>query len=199
MPIAYRLLTDRLCLRAYAPDDAPALVDAVRGSREHLRKTMDFADHEPSVPLYREWFAGFHRGFEEANYTFAVWSGDQAVGGCGLHPTVGPCGREAGYWVIESACGRGYATEILHALCWLAFAQERMEYVELRIEPGNTASRRVAEKAGFTHEATLRKRIRYRNQPARDATIYSRFAEAGVQYVPKAFDLNGAPIPAPPS
>ena len=53
---------------------------------------------------------------------------------------------------------RGVATHAVRALCGWAFAELDLEIIEWRTEVGNIASRRVAEKAGFLIEATLRKR-----------------------------------------
>jgi RimJ/RimL family protein N-acetyltransferase len=44
----------------------------------------------------------------------------------------------------------------------LAFTTLGTELIEWRCEVGNTASRRVAEKAGFLIEATLRQRLTQR-------------------------------------
>ena len=47
----------------------------------------------------------------------------------------------------------------MRALCRWAFATLDLEIIQWRTEVGNIASRRVAEKAGFLIEATLRKRL----------------------------------------
>jgi RimJ/RimL family protein N-acetyltransferase len=69
---------------------------------------------------------------------------------------------EVGYWVDPRARGRGVATGAVRAICRWAFATLGVELIEWRCEMGNTASRRVAEKAGFLIEATLRKRLVHR-------------------------------------
>jgi RimJ/RimL family protein N-acetyltransferase len=65
---------------------------------------------------------------------------------------------EIGYWVDPAARMRGVATHAVRALCRWAFSSLDLEIIEWRTEVGNLASRRVAEKAGFLVEATLRKR-----------------------------------------
>lgn len=69
---------------------------------------------------------------------------------------------EIGYWVDPRARGRGVAAEATKALCRWAFTHLRLEIIEWRAEVGNHASRRVAEKAGFLIEGTLRKRLLHR-------------------------------------
>ena len=69
-----------------------------------------------------------------------------------------PGAAEVGYWVDPRARQRGVATAALRAACRWAVTTAGIEFIEWRCEAGNIASRRVAEKAGFLIEATLRKR-----------------------------------------
>jgi RimJ/RimL family protein N-acetyltransferase len=69
---------------------------------------------------------------------------------------------EVGYWVDPRARGRGVATEAVKAISGWAFSRLGLELIEWRAEVGNHASRRVAEKAGFLMEATLRQRLVHR-------------------------------------
>ncbi len=73
-----------------------------------------------------------------------------------------PGAAEIGYWVDLRARNRGVATSGVRAVCGWAVATLGLELIEWRCEVGNTASRRVAEKAGFLIEATLRKRLVHR-------------------------------------
>jgi RimJ/RimL family protein N-acetyltransferase len=73
-----------------------------------------------------------------------------------------PGTAEIGYWTDPSARHRGVATTAVRAACRWAFITLGTELIEWRCEVGNTASRRVAEKAGFLIEATLRKRLIHR-------------------------------------
>jgi RimJ/RimL family protein N-acetyltransferase len=69
---------------------------------------------------------------------------------------------EIGFWVDPRARKRAVATDSVRAICQWAFATLNVEIIEWRCEVGNTASRRVAERAGFLIEATLRKRLFHR-------------------------------------
>jgi RimJ/RimL family protein N-acetyltransferase len=70
---------------------------------------------------------------------------------------------QIGYWMDPAARGRGVATASVRALCRWGFATLGLDLIEWRAEVGNLASRRVAEKAGFRVEATLRQRLLHRN------------------------------------
>jgi len=73
-----------------------------------------------------------------------------------------PGAAEIGYWVDPRARNRGVATSAVRAVCEWAVTTLGVELIEWRCETGNIASRRVAEKAGFLLEATLRKRLIHR-------------------------------------
>jgi RimJ/RimL family protein N-acetyltransferase len=69
-----------------------------------------------------------------------------------------PGAAEIGYWVDARARKRGVATIAVRAVCKWAVTTAGLELIQWRCEAGNIASRRVAEKAGFLIEGTLRKR-----------------------------------------
>jgi RimJ/RimL family protein N-acetyltransferase len=63
---------------------------------------------------------------------------------------------ELSYAVAPPARGFGLAAEAVDALTVALILEHGFQRVELRVAPGNVASRRVAEKAGFTYEGLLR-------------------------------------------
>jgi RimJ/RimL family protein N-acetyltransferase len=63
---------------------------------------------------------------------------------------------EIGYWTVPAARGRGVMVEAVTGLARWVLAEMAYQRVELRIAPGNAASLRVAEKAGFVREGVAR-------------------------------------------
>lgn len=63
---------------------------------------------------------------------------------------------EVSYAVAAAARGFGVAAEAVDALAIALLFEHGFERVEVRVAPGNLASRRVAEKAGFSYEGLLR-------------------------------------------
>ncbi|SDZ41351.1 Protein N-acetyltransferase, RimJ/RimL family [Micromonospora pattaloongensis] len=63
---------------------------------------------------------------------------------------------EVAYAIAPDARGFGVAAEAVDALAVALILEHGFQRIELRVAPGNTASRRVAEKAGFTYEGLLR-------------------------------------------
>jgi RimJ/RimL family protein N-acetyltransferase len=89
---------------------------------------------------------------------FAIAGPDDAYAG-GIDLRVGsadPEVGEVGFFIGPQARGRGYAPGALRALAGWGFAALGLARIQWRAEVGNDASRRVAEKAGFTMEGLLR-------------------------------------------
>ncbi|MGP4100590.1 GNAT family N-acetyltransferase [Nonomuraea sp. KM90] len=100
----------------------------------------------------------------------------ERLGRVGLGPR-GDGTAEIGYWVDPRARGRGVATDAVRAACRWAFATQGLELIEWRAEVGNVGSRRVAERAGFLIEGTLRKRLRRHRGVRVDAWVGSLLKE----------------------
>lgn len=63
---------------------------------------------------------------------------------------------EVSYALVPDARGFGMAAEAVDALAIALILEHGFARVEVRVAPGNTASRRVVEKAGFSYEGLLR-------------------------------------------
>ena len=92
---------------------------------------------------------------------FLVEADDVRLGRVGLG-LAGSNAAQIGYWLDPAARGRGVATAAVRALCGWGFERLGLGLIEWRAEVGNTASRRVADRAGFRFEATLRQRLVHR-------------------------------------
>jgi ribosomal-protein-alanine N-acetyltransferase len=76
------------------------------------------------------------------------------VGGIGFFGPPRESGEvEVGYGIVPSRQGHGYATEALQAMLAMAWADPRVTAVFAGTDPGNAASQRVLEKAGFSRIA----------------------------------------------
>ena len=98
---------------------------------------------------------------------------DELLGSVGIVRADWEEGRcELGYWIARERRGLGIATRGVRMLCDWIFDRLPVDRIEIHSEPGNAASRRVAERAGFTLEGILRSY--FVNKGARrDAASYS--------------------------
>jgi ribosomal-protein-alanine N-acetyltransferase len=79
---------------------------------------------------------------------------------------------ELGYWMARDSRGCGLATRAVRLLSGWAFENLSVDRIEIHAEPENVASRRVAERAGFTFEGVLRSYLVNKGL-RRDAASYS--------------------------
>lgn len=83
---------------------------------------------------------------------------------------------EIGYWMAADARRRGIGARATRMLAEWALTSLDLERLELLAHPENEASQRLAERAGFTREGTLR-RYRRRHGVREDLVMFSLLAE----------------------
>ena len=107
------------------------------------------------------------RWLEGAGAVFAIGDPrDDAYSGImelRLHPTE-PALADVGFVVPPHARGRGFAPAALSAVCAWGFTALGLQRIAWWANVGNDASRRVAEKAGFTFEGTARGFLNHRGE-----------------------------------
>jgi RimJ/RimL family protein N-acetyltransferase len=163
-----KLEDDEVLLRPFGDDDVPAIVAACQDP-EIPRWTG-----VPS-PYTEDDARRFLRETEETVFAITAKDTGELLGAIGVRE-VDQGNIQIGYWVKREARGRGVATRALKLVARYAVEELRSGRVQLFTEPGNVASQRVAEKAGFVREGVLR---RYLNMKGvrRDGVIYSLLPE----------------------
>lgn len=173
--------TPRLLIRPKQLGDGAETAAAVRETWDSLHQWMRWAEnpefftaeqmeirnrHVMASFLLRESFELL--GIEVATGQPVVW--------CGLHDIDWQARQcDTGYWVRLSAQGRGLATEAANALVRYAFGVLGMRRVGLTHSSGNEASRRIAEKLGFTLEGVQRGAALLPGGRFADRLLYAKF------------------------
>ncbi|WP_323385573.1 GNAT family N-acetyltransferase, partial [Streptomyces calidiresistens] len=148
-----RIVTARLALCRPVIGDIPALLDLHRDPLACAHNPSDaLADREAAISRYIEWDRCW-RVFGHGYRTVRFLDDPTVIGFCGLKPS-----RVAGvpvlnlfYRFFPAHWGRGAASEAAAAsVRWGAERMPRLPVVA-RIRPANTASRRVALRAGLVH------------------------------------------------
>lgn len=179
---AYLIRTRRMVLRCWDPHDASLMKEAIDASIEHLRPWMPWAWEEPTemqakVERLRRMRSRFDLG---EDFVYGVFSPDEREvwGGTGLHTRIGEGALEIGYWVRVDRIGQGLATEFSAALTRAGFEVYGVRRMEIHCDPANVRSAAVPRKLGYTHEATLPKRVPFGEQSPRDSMIWALHKEA---------------------
>ena len=138
-------------LRPWSQDDAPAIAEALDGDPE-ISKWLDLV---PQPYTVMDAYAYLSAPGEEK---FAVTDADtgRILGSIGIRWNETGDTGEIGYWVRSDARGRGVMTRALRLVARRAFEVDGAARLQLRADPVNVASCRVAEKAGFKREGVLR-------------------------------------------
>lgn len=160
--------TERLVLRHSTHDDVPAIFEAVDNNRAKLLPWMEWAERENMTVAQTHYtIEKFIREAEQdlpSDLLILVCdrSDESPVGGTGMH-SFRPDTHQAeiGYWVLPGRQRAGICTEAVAALTEFGFRpQDRggfgLRRLEIVCSADNPASARVAEKAGYQLEATLR-------------------------------------------
>ena len=82
---------------------------------------------------------------------------------------------EIGYWLDKDLQGRGIITRAARALTTYAITELGLNKVEIHAAAGNTASRAVPERLGFTQEGIIRQ-SEWLNGQAHDLVVYGMVA-----------------------
>lgn len=145
-------------LRLWEQRHADELFAVVDANRAHLRRWLPWVDAAKEVASTRDFiktaleqFArndGFHAG---------TWLDGRIVGGIGLHAMNLPNrSTSIGYWLAETAQGRGVMTRSCRALVDHLFGELKLNRVEIRCAVGNDRSCAVPRRLGFRQEGILR-------------------------------------------
>jgi RimJ/RimL family protein N-acetyltransferase len=157
----------RLHLRPWLPSDASAVLAACtdpaiqRWTTVPVPYTAEHARHFVEEHGPKGWV-------DDTDYGFAVCDSTSSdlLAAVSVRRHAARDAWDVGYWAVPSARGTGVVTDALGVVCRWAFAELGAERIEWYAEVGNVASRRVAEKAGFTVEGVLRSGI-----PGRDGRV----------------------------
>jgi [ribosomal protein S5]-alanine N-acetyltransferase len=106
-------------------------------------------DHPPTLAEEQEWYDRVSRG--DGDVIWAVFAGDQHIGGAGLHQIDWRNRRAISGTLIgeRSFWGRGIATDAMRLRTRYAFDQLGLEKLITHVIEGNTASRRALERVGY--------------------------------------------------
>lgn len=173
---AIELVDERLRLRPWHIDDAPALLDAVHSSADSVGRYLSWCRADYTLHEAAKWITHCCSGWSARDhFAFALFDAisDELIGGAGLsqHDRLH---RRAnlGYWVRPSRQREGVATNAIRHVVRFGFQTLSLERIEIVVLPFNLASRRTAETCGAKFEGIARQRL-WTTDRAQDAAVYA--------------------------
>jgi ribosomal-protein-serine acetyltransferase len=150
-------LGDDLELQLLEERHAPALAALVAENCDHLARFLPWASTTDEAAV-RTFIQGALLKFARGDgFDAAVRLDGELAGVIGVHHLERDVGRaELGYWIGRRHEGRGAITRAVAGVTRMLFEEYGLNRVEIRCQPDNLRSRRVAERLGFRHEGTLR-------------------------------------------
>lgn len=166
---ASSIVFEGLLLRPFEDSDAEPFAEAVRESAQSVGRWMPWATPDYDTVQALAWFADCRarRELGEA-LEFGVFCAQTGafLGGAGLNEIRrGHRFCNLGYWVRTSRQGHGIAPRCVRALAAHGFDHEGLQRIEIVVAVGNTASEKVARKAGALHEGIARNRLIVHDRP----------------------------------
>jgi RimJ/RimL family protein N-acetyltransferase len=127
----------------------------------------------------REWLQRYEEGRADGTReAFAIVDDDGTFLGLALAFAIDREGRELelGYTVTPAARGRGAATWAVRELTEWAVRELDPLRIQLQISADNAASKRVAKRAGYVYEGTLRS-VHFKQGVRQDVEVWSRLPD----------------------
>lgn len=179
-----QLESERLILRCPRPEDGPVVEAAVQASLAELRPWVPFAQSEERLARYADRVQNAEQAFRERSDFQLLLLHKQTgelVGSTSVHRPNWEIGIvEIGYWADTRHTGHGYITEAVARTVQFCIEHLHANRIELRCDTRNTRSHKVAERLGFTHEATFRNHLLGPDGELIDLQIYAKVR--GVEY-----------------
>jgi RimJ/RimL family protein N-acetyltransferase len=152
LPMTERLMTERLVLRPWRVEDAPAAL-AAYGDAEVARwlaPAMDrVADEAAMQVVLQQWLAEDERLLTPAGrWAIELGPGGRLIGGATLLPLPPDDEYEIGWELHQDAWGNGYASETGLALARWAF-QQGVEQVIAVVRPANARALATVRRMGM--------------------------------------------------
>lgn len=160
-----------IVLREYEESDVEEF--ASLANNKNVARYLSSTFPEPYTKKDAEWWV--NEGSQQGIHRIIEFDG-KIAGAVGVNFKEAERSRSAaiGYWLGEPYWGKGIACEALKLLTEYVFKHTDIIRLEANVFGPNIGSKRVAEKAGYLLEATLKKAV-FKNGEFCDEDLYVKF------------------------
>jgi len=145
-------------LRLFEEADAAELFALIERSRGYLRQWLPWVDYETSINDSRRFVQRSVQSYvDNEGFNLGIRYQGQLAGVIGFHTVNWPNRQvEIGYWLGVDLQGYGVMTRACRAMVDFAFHKLQLNRVSILCATGNTRSRAIPKRLGFTQEGILR-------------------------------------------
>ena len=151
-------IDNTLSLRLLQKSDGIDIFNTIDNEREYLGEWLPFVEKTKEVSFTQAFVdMSVDAPEEQREYTFTIRENDQFIGLIGFKSTDRMnMITEIGYWLSEKAQGKGIMTRAVKKLIAFAFEERGMNRIVIKCAVGNTKSKNIPKRLGFTYEGTER-------------------------------------------
>jgi ribosomal-protein-serine acetyltransferase len=177
------ITTPRLILRPPRIGDGLMLTNAISESFSLLKQFMPWAKEKPSIDDSEEFVRHSAANWilknnDEPYLPLFIFdkNTEHFLGSTGYHHYNWevPC-IETGYWIRNTATGKGLMTEAVNAITQYAFKELRVKRITITCDIDNVRSQKIPERLGYQKEAILKSNRINADGKISDTVVYSRF------------------------
>lgn len=152
------IIDNELELRSLQLTDAEAIFHLTDANRAHLKQWLPWIDFTQTVEDSAKFIEQtVKKELQNNGFEAGIYYEGQLVGVIGLH-AINQANKSTsiGYWLAESASGKGIMTRATKAVVTYCFEELHLNRIEIRAATGNVRSQAIPKRLGFVHEGTLR-------------------------------------------
>jgi ribosomal-protein-serine acetyltransferase len=161
-----RVLTDSLRISLSIPQYAEELFALTDRNRLFLRQWLPWLDYTCTADDTRKFLEQQIQRFSRGESLHVTIFSDGVIAGVAgfnsLDRTNGI--GYIGYWLGEEFTGKGIMTSVVRDLVEVGASYYSLQKIDIRCATGNSRSRAIPERLGFSHEGTLRRAERVYDQ-----------------------------------
>lgn len=145
------VINDRLTLRQLQPNNAQTLFNIVDTNREYLSQYLPWVASTKSANDSREFIEKtLSDRKDHSTYGYGIFIDGEFLGHISIMNLNNDQKKpEIGYWIAESASGKGITTNAVKTLTKFGLNTLNLKEIIICADPNNIASNKVAQKAGY--------------------------------------------------